>query len=60
MHWWEVSLWQVFGSAGPGQLVAPVPAQRFPPFEDEGRRRWEAPSSSASKLCLFVLAFRSA
>jgi len=40
--------------------MAPVPAQRFSPFYDEGRRRWEAPSSPARKPCLFVMAFRSA
>ena len=36
------------------------PGRRLPPFWDEGRRRWEAPSSPESKPCLHVLSFRSA
>jgi len=32
MYWRELSALLVFGGAGLGQLVAPVPAQRFPPL----------------------------
>jgi len=42
------------------QLGKLDPGDGFRPFQDEGRRRWEAPSSPASKPCLDVLAFRSA
>jgi len=46
----------------PGSIISREiePGQRFPPFQDEGRRRWEAPSSPAGQPCLHVVAFRSA